>query len=54
MFQTKVVKKIKTYVFCSITSFQKLRRLWDKVEKYCTAGQAIDEDMEQAHYMLDT
>ena len=27
MFQTKVVEKIKTYVFYSITSFKKLRHL---------------------------
>jgi hypothetical protein len=53
-FQTEVVEKIKTYVFCSITSFQILRRLWDKVEKYCRAGQATDEDIAQAHCMLDT
>jgi len=54
MFQTKVVEKIKTYVFYSITSFQKLRHLWDKVETNCRVGQATDEDMVQAHCMLDT
>jgi len=29
-------------------------RLWDNVEKYCRAGQATDDSMEQAHCMLDT
>ena len=32
MFRTKVVEKIKTHILCSITYFQKLRCLWDKVE----------------------
>jgi hypothetical protein len=34
--------------------FSNLRRLWDKVEKYCRAGQATDENMVQAHCMLGT
>jgi len=34
--------------------FQKQRRLWDKVEKYCSAGQATDDNMAHAHCMLDT
>jgi hypothetical protein len=39
MFHTKVVDKIKTHV-CSVTFFfRKSCRLWDHVEKYCTAGQ---------------
>jgi hypothetical protein len=29
-------------------------RLWDNVEKYCTAGQATDDNMAQAHWMQDT
>jgi len=33
MFQTKFVEKIKTHILCSITSFWKLCRLWDKVKK---------------------
>ena len=40
MFQTKVVEKIKTRVLCSITFPRKSCRLWENVEKYCTAGQA--------------
>jgi hypothetical protein len=54
MFHTEIIEKIKTHIVCSITSFQKLRRLWDKVEKYFRAGQATDGDMAQAHCMLDT
>jgi hypothetical protein len=54
MFHTKFVEKIKTHILCSITYFQKLRRLWDKLEKYCRAEQATDEDMAQACCMLDT
>jgi hypothetical protein len=42
MFQTKIVQKIKTHILCSVTFFffRKLCRLWDNVEKYCTAGHA--------------
>jgi len=28
--------------------------LWDNVKKYCTAGQATDDNMVHAHWMLDT
>jgi len=41
MFQIKVVEKNKTHIWCSIIFFRKSFRLWDNVEKYCTAGQAI-------------
>jgi hypothetical protein len=34
--------------------FRKLCHLWDNVEKYCRAGQAIDGNTEHAHCMLDT
>jgi hypothetical protein len=33
---------------------RKSYRLWDNVEKYCTAGQASDDDMVHAHCILDT
>jgi len=39
MFETKVVKKIKTQNLCSITSFRKSWCLWDNAEKYCGDGQ---------------
>jgi len=40
MFQTKVVEKIKTHILCSVTFFRNFCRLWDNVEKYCTAGRS--------------
>jgi len=40
MFQTKVVEKIKTHIWCSKTFFRKSCHLWDNVEKYCRSGQA--------------
>ena len=33
--------------------FRKSCRLWDNVEKFCTAVQATDDSMTQAHCMLD-
>jgi hypothetical protein len=55
MLQTKLVEKIKTHIWCSITFlfFRKSCRLWDIVEKYCTAGQSTDDNMTDAHWMLD-
>jgi len=32
---------------------RKSRRIWDNVEKYCTARQATDDSMAHAHCMLD-
>ena len=46
MFKTKAVDKIKTHILRSIIFFF---RLWDKVEKYCRAAQATDDNMAQAH-----
>ena len=43
MFRTNV-EKIRTHIFCWITSFRKSRRLWDNVGKYCRAGQASWQD----------
>ena len=34
--------------------FSKNGRLWDNVEKYCTAVQATDDNTAHAHCMLDT
>jgi len=34
--------------------FSKIVPLWDKVEKYCTVGQATDDNMAHAHCMLYT
>jgi len=53
MFQTKVVDKNETHILCPVPFFISCR-LWDKVEKYCRAGQATDNNMAHAHCMLDT
>ena len=54
MFQIKFVEKIETHILRSITFFfRKSCRLWYNVEKYCTAGQATDNNMAHAHCMLD-
>jgi len=42
------------FVYSNFFFFRKLCRLWDNVEKCCTARQAIDDNMTQAHCMLDT
>jgi hypothetical protein len=54
--QTKVVEKISTHILCSKKFFfpRKSCRLWDNVEKYCTAGQVKDDNTAHAHCMLDT
>jgi hypothetical protein len=44
MFQTTVAEEIKTHILCKVTFFRKLCSLWDNVEKYCTAGQATDDN----------
>jgi len=43
MFQTKVLKKVKTHLLCSIMFFGKSRRLWGDVEKYSRAGWATHD-----------
>ena len=48
------VEKTKTHILCSVTFFRISCRLWENVEKYCRAGQAIDYIMAHAHCMLDT
>ena len=53
MFQTNVAEKIKTHILCSKTFSLKSCRLGDNVDKYCTAGQATDDNMAHAHCVLD-
>jgi len=54
-FRTEIVEKIKTHILCSKSFFLfKYRILWNKVEKYCRAGQATDNNMAHAHCTLDT
>jgi hypothetical protein len=50
----KVAEKIKTHILCSVPLFLKSFGFLDNVEKYCIAGQAIDDNMVCAHSMLDT
>jgi hypothetical protein len=46
MFWTKVIEKIKTYIlFNNVFFFRKSFRLRNNVEKYCTAGQATDDNI---------
>ena len=52
MFQTNVVEKIKTHILYSV--FFKSCREWENMEKYYRAGQATDDNMAHAHWMLDT
>ena len=54
MFQTKVVKEIKTHFYFSIFFKKKLYHLWDNVVKYCGAAQTTDENMAHVLCMLDT
>ena len=54
MFHEVAVEKIKKTFFVRYFFFRKSCRLWEKVEKYCTAGQATDENKVHAHSMLDT
>jgi len=51
MFQTKVVDKIKTYIFFNSVTivFRKSCRVWEIVEKCCRARQATDDSMAHAH-----
>ena len=54
MFQTKIVEKLETHICVQFFFFRKSGRLWDNVEKYSTVGQATDDNIAQAHSMLDT
>jgi hypothetical protein len=53
IFQTKVVEEIKTHILFSVTFFRKSCRLWDNVENYYSVGQATDDNMAHAYYILD-
>jgi len=44
-FSGKFAEKIKTRILCSIAFSQHPCRLWDNVEKYCTAGQTTDGNL---------
>jgi hypothetical protein len=48
----KVVQKTKTHILCAIFIISKIVPLIDNVEKYSTARQVTDINMEHAHCML--
>jgi hypothetical protein len=52
IFQTKVVEKIKIHILFSVTLYRKSHRLWDNVEKYGEAREAVDGNMASS-FMLD-
>jgi hypothetical protein len=55
MFQTKVVGEIKTYfVFSNYFFPRKSCCLWNNVGKYTRNGEATDDNMVQALFMLGT
>jgi hypothetical protein len=47
-------KKYQNLHFMINNFFRKLCHLWDNVEKYSKAGQAIDDNVAHVHCMLDT
>jgi len=53
-FQIKVVGKIKTHFMFHNFFFRMSCSVWSNVETYGRAEQATDDDMAQAHCMLDT
>jgi hypothetical protein len=52
IFQIKVVEKLKTHILRSVAFFRKSCRLWDNVEKYGGAREAVNDNM-AARCMLD-
>ena len=55
MFQTNVIQENQnTHLIFNHFFPRKSCSLWDDAKKYCTAGQATDDNMAHAHCMLDT
>jgi hypothetical protein len=55
LFQTKIVEKLETYILWPIIFFfRKSCRLWGIVEKFSRKGQATDDSMVYAYWMLGT
>jgi len=51
---SKILETIKTHILCLVTFFsRKSCHLWDNVGKYDREGQAKDDNMARAHFMLD-
>jgi hypothetical protein len=53
-FRHKLYRKPTHWFYIQYLFLRKSCRLWDNVEKYCTAGQATDDNMAHAQCMLDT
>jgi hypothetical protein len=53
MFQTKVLKTIRTHIVILMRFFRKSRRLRDNVEKYTSAVLATDNNMAHAYCMMN-
>ena len=53
MFQTKAVDKIKTHILCAIPFFRNFT-VCEITWKNIRDGQATDDNMAQAHFMLYT
>ena len=53
IFHKKILEEIKILLMFN-NFFRKSCLLLDKLEKYYTAGQALDDNMVHAHCMLDT
>ena len=50
-----VTMKFKTHILCPETFFPENRAVYEIMwKKYGTAGQATDDNMAHAHFMLDT
>jgi len=52
MFQEKIYREYQNTLLCTIAFFSKKCRLWDNLEKYCSAGQATDDNMAHAYFTL--
>ena len=54
MFHTNFVEKIRTHMQCSETFFFENRAVYEVMwKKHCRGRQATDDNMENAHCMLD-
>jgi len=53
MFETKVVQKITTHVLMFDLLFLKYHAVCENVEKYCTLGQATDDNMAHERCTVD-
>ena len=51
-FRAKFVKEIKTHISCSVHSFSENSAVYEI--KHCIAGQATDDNMAHALFLLDT